>query len=462
MDHSTQKIRVLFADADAAFCVFARYSLEQFGVEVTLANDGADLIARFLPEHVDVVVVGLTTPFFDGLEVLHAIKQRHPATPVILLCDDEGSHLGKQGIQEGAFAYFQKPLNDFIQLRDAIRRADAQASHISSVVTPAPAPLPHALETDTLTTTLHRLIEATRTQPLSITLQMLSTAGAYLTQAPCGIVLLPHPTGFQVFGAHGLEDLEAAHRDLVARVGDSFIARVLTERQTISEPIEPTNHVLGVPLLTANQTLGALILYPIALPPGDSAQIAHLEILAAQGTLAIELAHLREENLRLVTTDLTSGVLKREPFLELADREFRRSWRYNQPITAIIVDIDDLSLINQRVGGPFGNQVLRAVANVCVGVIRSIDLIGRYDSDAFALLLLMTESEGAKSVTERLRAELNALHLADAPNTFQITVAMGVCSYPRHGCTSIFDLLAVAQEAQRAARYRGTNQIIYG
>jgi diguanylate cyclase (GGDEF)-like protein len=288
-----------------------------------------------------------------------------------------------------------------------------------------------------------------------------------VAQTPAGIVLLAHSAGSQIFSAYGFPNVEVASRDLAARAGDAFGARVIAEHRTLIEPLPDEStapsarHILGIPILKAEQTLGALILYPLAAPI-DPTRLAQLELLAAHGALAIEFARLREENLRLISTDPTTGVLKREPFLELADREFRRSWRYNQPITTLIVDIDDLSAINHRHGHTFGNQVLRAVADVCANVIRSIDLLGRYESDAFALLLLMTESDGAQSVAERLRVELNAIRLESAQGPVQITATLGVCSYPRNSCTSIFDLLAMAHEAQRAARFRGANQIVYG
>jgi len=464
MDYpGAQKIRILFADADAAFCVFVRYSLEQLSFHVTVANDGADLVARFLPEDFDVVLVGLVTPFLDGIQVLRAIKQRSPTTPVILLCDADCATRGEEGMQEGAFLYFQKPLNDFAQLGDAITRAhETRRLHPPAAETSAEVGLSDV-------TLIHQLVEATRTQPLSVTLQTLSYAGARLIQAPYAILLLAHPdAGTQVFSTHGFENQEAAIRALATQVGDSFAARVIAERRTIIAPILPapaesaTPYAIGVPLLAENQTLGALIIYPLAHTEVNAECIAQLEMLAAQGVLAIEFARLRGENTRLIAIDPTTGVLKREPFLELADREFRRSWRYNQPITAIIVDIDDLTGINRKGGRAFGDQVLRAVANVCANVIRSIDLIGRFDSDAFALLLVMTESESTKSVAERLRIEINAIQLANAPSLAQITATLGVCSYPRNACTSIFDLLAVTEEAQRGARYRGANEIIYG
>jgi diguanylate cyclase (GGDEF)-like protein len=467
MDYpGSRKIRVLFADADAAFGAIVRRSLEQIGFQVTVANDGADLIASFLPKEFDVVMVGVVTPIFDGLQVLSAIKQRYPTTPVILFCDSDSTHLAEEGIQQGAFVYFQKPLNDFAQLGNAITRAyETQvrrhpASEPAAALTPPLAP-----ESDAVAVVvLRQLAEAALIQPVSVIVQMLSAAGARVMQAPYGIVLLSHSgTELQVSGTHGFTNIEAATLDLAARLGNNFAARVVAEHRTIIAPTQAeSQQAIGVPLLAEGQMRGALIVYPLPHVPINAARVAQLELIASEGVLALELTRAREENARLMATDPITGVLKRELLLELADREFRRSWRYDQPITAIIVDVDDLANINLKCGHILGDQVLRQVANVCTNVVRSIDLLGRYDADAFALLLLMTESESAKIVAERLRSGINAIQLANAPSPIRVTATLGVCSYPRDSCTSIFDLLALAQEAQRAARYRGANQIVYG
>lgn len=445
------KIRVLFADEDPAFRVYARYTLEQMGFTVTVANDGADLIARFLPESYDVVLVSLAVPFFDGLQVLRAIKQRSATTPVILLCDGECTDLAEQGKQEGAFAYFVKPLHDFTPLIRALEQAHTQ-QHSTVLAT---------LPENTFAQNLHALIESTRTRSLNETLQLCLNLAVQCAQTSQGIVALAHANTFQVYSAFGFVDLDTARQNWVAHLGDPFGARVLAASSPLIEPLTDTQgYALGIPMY-GSETSGVLALYPLNSTTLDTTRQSQLQVLAAHGALALEFARLREENLRLVSTDPVTGVLKREVFLEMADREFRRSWRYNQPITVIIVDIDDLSAINQRYGYSFGNHVLQMTAQACTSVIRSIDLIGRYAADAFVILLLMTEGEGARTVAERLRVGINALHLTTTEGTMQVTASLGMCSYPRSGCTSIFDLLTLAQEAQYAAHCRGANQIVY-
>lgn len=445
------KIRVLFADEDPIFRVYARYTLEQMGFTVTVAGDGADLIARFLPESHDVVLVSIALPFLDGVQVLRAIKRRSTTTPVILLCNGECTALAEQGKQEGAFAYFVKPLHDFTALRRALEQAHAQRS----IAVPA---IPTQ---DAFVQILHTLIESTRTRPLSESLQFCLITAAQCTQASQGMIVLGHANGFQVYSAYGFADLDTARQEWTTRLGDALGTRALSASAPLIESLpDAEDYVLAIPMHTS-ETSGVLVLYPLPFAALEPTCQAQLQVLAAHAALALEFARLREENLRLVTTDPVTGVLKREAFLEMADREFRRSWRYNQPITAIILDIDDLSAINLQYGYTFGNHVLQMTAQACKSVIRSIDLIGRYAGDAFVILLLMTADEGARTVAERLRASINALRLTHVEGTIQVTASLGVCSYPRSGCTSIFDLLTLAQEAQYAAHCRGANEIVY-
>jgi diguanylate cyclase (GGDEF)-like protein len=93
--------------------------------------------------------------------------------------------------------------------------------------------------------------------------------------------------------------------------------------------------------------------------------------------------------------------------------------------------------------------------------VRSIDLLCRYTDDSFAILLLMTARADARHVAERLRNGIAGLDIANGKGPLRITASLGVSAYPRDGCSSIFDLLAIAQEAQRAAQHGGGNQIVY-
>jgi GGDEF domain-containing protein len=73
----------------------------------------------------------------------------------------------------------------------------------------------------------------------------------------------------------------------------------------------------------------------------------------------------------------------------------------------------------------------------------------------------MTDRIGARGAAERLRLAVSSIDLTDATGPIHITTCIGACTYPREGCASIFDLLDLAQTAQRSARRNGINQAFF-
>jgi diguanylate cyclase (GGDEF)-like protein len=449
---------ILFADQDVAFCISARRALQQKGFKVALAHDDKDVHLLLENAEFDVIVLGAALPSINGLEVLRDIKKKN-ADALVILIGDATSKFKQVAESEGAFACLPAPADEFEQLCDTVSHALAvRGSRAKMESTPDEVRL---LEM------LRELINASRAQPLAATMQVLLQAGAAALHAEHSVLLMAQEDNRLTFESGlGFDDPTAAARDFVKNVGDTFAWRIATERQTLIEV--PTAHdgevihrFVGTPLIARDELLGVLVDY--ALPPAaiDPARVVWLETFAAEGALAIYLSRLDAENERLSRHDPLSGALKRKVFLDLADHEFRRSWRYNQPISVILVDIDGMKTINSRSGRKIGDRVVREVAQVCRNIVRSVDLLGRYENDTLAMLLVMTNRDGAKSAAERLRAGIESIVLADGQGPVHVTATLGVCSYPRDNCASIFDLLAVALEAQRAARRGGPNQIVY-
>ncbi len=459
----TSDTHILFADPDVVLCVSARRALQRVGFAVALVHDGAEAVDRFAREPFEVVVLGATLPTRDGWQVLRDIKKRERDVPVILI-GDPVSDLGAQAEKEGAVAYLPIPNDNFDELVETIDRAlmlrdSSPAPEPPGAPPPAP-PRPNPI------TALRELIQTVPNESLPTSIQLLLQASADVVQAEHAVLLLAQPdAGLELHATLGFSDQAAAARDFVRYVGDTFAWRVASERQTLVEraPVfegASPHGFIGTPLILRGQVLGVLVAYPIASASIDPASIAWLESFAAQGALAIQLSRLDLENQRLSSTDPLTGALKQAVFLEVAEHEFRRSWRYSQAISAIVVNIDGLTEIYSTHNREVGDQVLRQVASTCRHTVRSIDLVGRLDDDSIALLLLMTDHADAKSAAERVRAGIGSINLSGAPGPLRITASLGVCSYPRENCASIYDLLQVTQQAQRAARRSGVNQML--
>lgn len=469
----SENTRVLLADPDTGFCIAARRALEQNDFTVTLAHDGADLLARFVPDQFDVVMAGVGLRRPNGLDILRHIKKNAPAVPVILLCDEQSAALAEAGLREGACAFMRTSINDLGELADAIIRAmQSQSTRAAGDEATLFHNASHAAleENARALRLMNELIRAVPAKALADTLQLVVTASAKICKAAHAVIVRPNTAlHFQTTVTTDPDGGVDQIRGFIENSQDGFAARVAKAGKTLIDAMPgvkkgyPALQMIGTPMQCQERTLGILVAY--ALPPDqpiDLDRVAWFETFAAQGALALEFARLQEENSHLAPDDPTTNTLKREVFLEMADREFRRSWRYNHSLAAILVDVDGMSILNLKYGREFGDIVMREVANVCRNIVRSVDLIGRYEGDAMAMLLLMTGQDGARTVAERLRVGVNTIRLGSSEGLVQITATIGVCVYPRNGCASIFDLLTLTANAQQMARRLGLNQIVYG
>jgi diguanylate cyclase (GGDEF)-like protein len=487
MKAKSDLIRILFADTDAVVCLAMRRSLQQFGnLIVTIAYDGGDLLYRLTRESFDIVLVGAILAGRDGINILRQVHEFDSAMPVILLGDHVTPGMVSQLTASGAILVFNASQEDTKELADAIVRAvepirarkkigdideapdwlrDANVPVLDEVRVPVTV-VPESIEDDTeFKRAIRGLIASSSTMSFAEMSQLLLESSAELFNTARAALFRLQDKTVQLCCSLGFSDLTEAARDLMQSVGDSFAWQVVSknETQTLFETMPDGKKIIrciGVPVISHNQIWGALVVYDLPTQTIPTARIEWLELYAAQGGLAFHTESLRTENEHLTPDDPLTGVLKRNVFLDLADHEFRRSWRYNQPIAALIIDIDEMQMINARGGRELGDQVLYAVAKACRNIVRSIDLVGRYDDDSIAVLLLMTDRSGAKNAAERLRIGIASLKLPGDNPDWRVTATLGVAPYPRESCSSIYDLLNVAQQAQNAAHRSGRNQIM--
>jgi len=107
----TRKNRVLFVDDEEGVRVSWQRFLQDRGLSVTTAPDGASAIAELSRQPVDVVVSDLRMPGADGLELLKWLHDRQPATRFILFTGYGDAHVEQRARELGAFDYLEKPLS---------------------------------------------------------------------------------------------------------------------------------------------------------------------------------------------------------------------------------------------------------------------------------------------------------------------------------------------------------------
>jgi diguanylate cyclase (GGDEF)-like protein len=161
----------------------------------------------------------------------------------------------------------------------------------------------------------------------------------------------------------------------------------------------------------------------------------------------------------LATVDPLTNVFNRRHFLELAEREFKRSVRYKRALSAIMLDVDHLKRVNDECGYRTGDLVLAALATRVTKYLRSTDFVGRFGGEEFVFLLPETGHTHAEYVAERLRKEIDSLSFPTDQGLLHITVSIGIASLDDE-VKSVDKLLEMADDALSAAKQAGRNQVM--
>jgi diguanylate cyclase (GGDEF)-like protein len=166
----------------------------------------------------------------------------------------------------------------------------------------------------------------------------------------------------------------------------------------------------------------------------------------------------RDAAIRLSTVDSLTGLFNRTFFFSAMDREIARSARSGRGFCLLMMDLDELKAINDRLGHFTGDKVLRGVGTVIAQGVRQIDTAARYGGDEFVVLLPETDPTGAFVLAEKIRLGVNALPI-DLPGTVpRPSLSIGVVAYPDDGRT-VDELIISADGAMYTSKRAGKDRV---
>ncbi len=248
-------------------------------------------------------------------------------------------------------------------------------------------------------------------------------------------------------------------------VATSPLFRAVGPRVAGGGPAADLEATAAIPLQSMGRSFGTVVLRSRR----GEAPISRSDVAFAE--LAVHATS------RLIDTDDRRGAIARrqalaahvDPLtgcgtLDALDRrireEFERSRRYRAAFALVLLDVDGMRLINDRIGRDAGHRVLADLGRLLQRELRGPDFVARYGGEEFLLLLPETDLEGGRQTVHRIRERLQQqISPVDAASGIRCRLTAGIAVYPHPAVHKPEDLFAIVEAAMLAGKSQDVERI---
>lgn len=230
---------------------------------------------------------------------------------------------------------------------------------------------------------------------------------------------------------------------------------------SIIEDRDPSAYVIGAEdthLLVIHQT----VLWEMVDASHDFAKnllvVLSERVRSHNKVIADSYGELRKFE-RHATTDALTGLGNRHSMEESFPREIARCEKNEEPVSLIMVDVDNFKDFNDKFGHIAGDRALSAVSRILRNQFRPRDVLVRYGGDEFAVLLPQVGEEVAMTIANRVRTAVSGTSSdgSDSLITIPVRISMGVAE--KHPSCTLDNLIRAADAALYRAKHAGRDMV---
>jgi diguanylate cyclase (GGDEF)-like protein len=426
----------------------------------------------------DIVLSDFTLPNFDGLSALKVVREVAPELPFIFVSGTIGEERAIEALRRGAVDYVLKM--NLNRLAPAITRALEEAK--------ARAERRRQEGQIVRLTRVLRMLSGVNGAVLRIrdrdelfdeACRLAVTVGGYAT----AIVVLQQPgTGTaEAVACNGVDakpsetlratvarsaDLESSIVTHVLKTGSAFVCNDSAELDATDETnalmvLMGFGSVVAVPLSLEKTAIGVLIL---AAPDTGALSDEELQMLQeVAANLSFALQYLQKDSAVhfLSYFDPHTGLAKRALFCERLGRLFARVGNPLFRRVVAVIDVEQLSVINDSFGRHMGDLLLQHVADRLRRHFPDTENVAQFGGGTFAVAV-----DASSDTTDPMSTLQGKLAAVFGPpfemeaREIPVVVKSGVAFYPDDGDDAAV-LVQNAEAALRSARASGKRQLHY-
>ncbi len=200
------------------------------------------------------------------------------------------------------------------------------------------------------------------------------------------------------------------------------------------------------PVLSAQESIGVLNVTDKAgnhaFDSGDLRMLIHFANHLAD---CLVVQNRCQQIWEMARRDPLTGLLNRQAFAEFLQEQAARIPDACEPMSCLMIDLDDFKAINDAHGHQIGDIVLTVAARAIEAQVRPEDKVFRYGGDEFVVFLADTEWNQARVIAARIRYALSSSARGQELTGRALSATIGVATYP-HDVHSVIELTERADQ----------------
>lgn len=225
----------------------------------------------------------------------------------------------------------------------------------------------------------------------------------------------------------------------------------------LPDSTEDSRHHVCVPLMAYGENIGVMVLRQN--DPQAEFPLLYLDLVAETLAQAITSQKLREALQEKALFDSLTGLRNRYYLEDALKNCLDQASQNSQPVSCLMVDIDNFKQLNDKFGHEAGDDVIRQVAATLKRVVGERGYLWRYGGEEFLVLLPEMNSAAAKSLACQVLEQVAAINqLPDFHHFGAVTVSVGVSTWPEDARQDL--LVSRADEALYHAKHLGRAQVV--
>jgi diguanylate cyclase (GGDEF)-like protein len=401
---------VLLVDDNPDYLQATRLLLEREGHNVLTATNGPEALGILPQQKVDLLLLDYFMPGMTGEQVVAEIRKFDPFVQVILQTGYASEQPPRELLHrlniQGYYDKTEGPEQLLLWTTVGLK-----AAYTIQLLFKSRHGVEFILEK---TPDLHRMQTVDE-----LSQQVMDQLGALLAAVGAGspitgfLATLDASSELVIRAGSGPYATKGKARDLVDPERMSLIDLALEEAQ-----VQVSTHGTILPLRLGPLTLGVIFADQLVVAD-QTLELARM--LANQAAAALQNAQLYE----LATIDVLTGAYV-PAFLEQAlVRELAAGLRGHETVAFLLIDVDQMSSINAKAGHLAGDQALAALGKVLRQVTRAGDSVGRYDGDAFGIVLRNPVAIGPERLGQRIQELLRDQMVVGPQGEAPLKVSIG-------------------------------------